>query len=110
MAQRLLGGVKELNQVLSSQAGDGGQEQDFEQGSIASSFVLNSEKSKAMESEPPADGEKETIFDMICSKKIPAEVVFEDELCLAFRDVSPQAKEHVLLIPKTEHKKGLSQL
>jgi histidine triad (HIT) family protein len=41
-----------------------------------------------------------TIFDKIINKEIPADIVYEDERCLAFRDVSPQAPTHVLVIPK----------
>jgi len=41
-----------------------------------------------------------TIFDRILDGSIPASVVYEDEHCLAFRDVSPQAPTHVLVIPK----------
>jgi histidine triad (HIT) family protein len=41
-----------------------------------------------------------SIFQKIIDKEIPAKIVFEDELCLAFHDVSPQAPTHVLLIPK----------
>jgi histidine triad (HIT) family protein len=43
-----------------------------------------------------------TIFKKIIDKEIPADVVFEDEHCLAFRDISPQAPTHILLIPKKE--------
>lgn len=42
----------------------------------------------------------ETIFSKIIRKEIPAEIVYEDDLCLAFRDISPQAPTHVLMIPK----------
>ncbi len=42
----------------------------------------------------------ETIFSKIIRKEIPARVVYEDDLCLAFHDVSPQAPVHVLVIPK----------
>ncbi len=42
----------------------------------------------------------DTIFGMIIRKEIPAKVVYEDEECLAFHDVSPQAPVHVLVIPK----------
>lgn len=42
----------------------------------------------------------DTIFGKIINKEIPADIVYEDELCLAFRDVSPQAPVHILLIPK----------
>jgi len=41
-----------------------------------------------------------TIFQKIIDREIPAEIVFEDDQCLAFRDVSPQAPTHVLVIPK----------
>ena len=54
--------------------------------------------------------EEVTIFDAICAGEIPAEIVYEDDKCLAFRDVNPQAKTHILLIPKTAYKMGLSQL
>jgi len=42
----------------------------------------------------------ETIFSKIISREIPADIVYEDNLCLAFRDVNPQAPVHVLVIPK----------
>lgn len=41
-----------------------------------------------------------TVFSKIINKEIPANVVYEDELCLAFRDVNPQAPTHILVIPK----------
>lgn len=43
-----------------------------------------------------------TIFKRIIDREIPAEIVYEDDLCLAFRDVAPKAPVHVLLIPKQE--------
>ncbi|XP_061195085.1 uncharacterized HIT-like protein Synpcc7942_1390 [Saccostrea echinata] len=42
-----------------------------------------------------------TIFSKIVDKSIPADIIYEDELCLAFRDVSPQAPVHFLVIPKS---------
>lgn len=42
----------------------------------------------------------ETIFSKILRKEIPADIVYEDEHCLAFRDVNPQAPTHVLVIPR----------
>ena len=45
-----------------------------------------------------------TIFKRIIDREIPADVIYEDDLCLAFRDVSPQAPVHVLVIPKQEIK------
>ena len=43
-----------------------------------------------------------TIFGKIISREIPATIVYEDDQCLAFRDISPQAPTHVLLVPKKE--------
>jgi histidine triad (HIT) family protein len=45
---------------------------------------------------------EKTIFKRIIDGEIPAEIVYDDEHCLAFRDVNPQAPTHVLLIPKKE--------
>ena len=45
-----------------------------------------------------------TIFKRIIDREIPADVVYEDDRVLAFRDVSPQAPVHVLVIPKQEIK------
>jgi histidine triad (HIT) family protein len=45
-----------------------------------------------------------TIFKRIIDREIPADIVYEDDQCLAFRDVSPQAPIHVLIIPKKEIK------
>jgi len=42
----------------------------------------------------------ETIFSKIIAREVPADIIHEDERCLAFRDVSPQAPLHVLIIPK----------
>lgn len=41
-----------------------------------------------------------TIFAKIIAKEIPAEIVYEDDRCLAFRDIAAQAPTHVLVIPK----------
>ena len=43
-----------------------------------------------------------TIFQKIINKEIPADIIYEDDLCLAFRDISPQAPTHFLMIPKKE--------
>lgn len=42
----------------------------------------------------------DTIFAQIIDRQIPADIVYEDEACLAFRDVNPQAPVHILVIPK----------
>jgi histidine triad (HIT) family protein len=43
-----------------------------------------------------------TLFGKIIRREIPADIVYEDEHCLAFRDINPQAPTHVLLVPKKE--------
>lgn len=43
-----------------------------------------------------------TIFKKIIDKEIPADVVYEDDLVLAFKDIAPQAPTHILIIPKKE--------
>lgn len=43
-----------------------------------------------------------TIFKRIIDKEIPAKILYEDDLCLAFADVNPQAPTHLLVIPKKE--------
>lgn len=40
------------------------------------------------------------IFQDIIDKKIPADIIYEDDLALAFNDISPQAPIHILVIPK----------
>ncbi|MBW4487178.1 MAG: histidine triad nucleotide-binding protein [Trichocoleus desertorum ATA4-8-CV12] len=44
--------------------------------------------------------ETDTIFGKIIRREIPADIVYEDNLALAFRDVNPQAPVHILVIPK----------
>ncbi|MEM8642331.1 MAG: histidine triad nucleotide-binding protein [Cyanobacteria bacterium P01_G01_bin.54] len=42
----------------------------------------------------------DTIFGKIIRREIPADIVHEDEHCLAFKDIAPQAPTHILVIPK----------
>ncbi|MGK7936817.1 MAG: histidine triad nucleotide-binding protein [Xenococcaceae cyanobacterium] len=42
----------------------------------------------------------DTIFGKIIRREIPADIVYEDDLTLAFKDINPQAPTHVLVIPK----------
>jgi histidine triad (HIT) family protein len=63
---------------------------------------------------------EETIFSKIIRREIPADIVFQDELVTAFRDISPQAPTHILIIPniliptindvKTEHELALGRM
>lgn len=41
-----------------------------------------------------------TLFEKIIAREIPAQIVYEDDLVCAFRDINPQAPTHVLLVPK----------
>jgi len=41
-----------------------------------------------------------TIFEKIIAREIPAKIVHEDDLCICFHDVSPQAPTHLLMVPK----------
>ncbi|MCK5432840.1 MAG: histidine triad nucleotide-binding protein [Gammaproteobacteria bacterium] len=42
----------------------------------------------------------DTLFSKIIQREIPADIVYEDEQCLAFHDINPQAPVHILVIPK----------
>lgn len=41
-----------------------------------------------------------TLFTKIINREIPADIVYEDDLCLAFNDINPQAPMHILIVPK----------
>jgi histidine triad (HIT) family protein len=41
-----------------------------------------------------------TLFQKICDGEIPATIIHEDELCVGFKDISPQAPIHLLLVPR----------
>lgn len=43
---------------------------------------------------------QKTLFSRIIDREIPAEIVHEDEVCVAFRDINPQAPLHVLVVPR----------
>ena len=43
---------------------------------------------------------EKTLFEKICDKELPAEFLHEDDLCIAIRDISPQAPVHILVIPR----------
>lgn len=46
----------------------------------------------------------ETLFERIIAREIPADIVYETDTTLAFRDISPQASTHVLVVPKARHR------
>ena len=43
-----------------------------------------------------------TIFKKIIDKEIPTDILYEDDFCIAFNDINPQAPIHILIIPKKE--------
>ena len=43
---------------------------------------------------------EKTLFEKIRDREIPATIVYEDDACLAFRDISPQAPVHILIVPR----------
>jgi histidine triad (HIT) family protein len=45
---------------------------------------------------------EKTIFKKIIDREIPAEIVYEDDLCMAFKDINPAAPTHLIVIPKRE--------
>ena len=47
----------------------------------------------------------DTLFQKIIDKELPADIVYEDDLCLAFKDINPVAPTHILIIPKKQIEK-----
>jgi len=43
---------------------------------------------------------EKTLFQRIADREIPADIVFEDDLCIAFRDIDPKAPTHILVVPR----------
>ena len=43
---------------------------------------------------------EKTLFEKICSKEIPGDIVYEDDQVVAFRDINPKAPTHVLVVPR----------
>jgi histidine triad (HIT) family protein len=47
----------------------------------------------------------DTIFQKIIDKELPADIIYEDELALVFKDINPVAPTHILIIPKKQIEK-----
>ena len=43
---------------------------------------------------------EKTLFERIIDREIPATIIYEDDQCIAFRDINPQAPTHVLIVPR----------
>ena len=62
----------------------------------------------AKSTDPAINPAAPTFFDKLVAKQIPANIIFEDDKCMAFRDINPQGPVHFLVIPKD--KDGLNRL
>jgi histidine triad (HIT) family protein len=62
----------------------------------------------AASEDPAVNPTAATFFDKITSKEISVDTIYEDDLCMAFRDIAPQGPVHFLVIPKV--KDGLNKL
>jgi histidine triad (HIT) family protein len=51
-----------------------------------------------------------TIFERIVAREIPADIVFENDRVIAFRDIAPQASLHLLVVPKTANYSNVAEL
>ena len=51
-----------------------------------------------------------SIFSRIIAREIPADIVFESDTIIAFRDIAPQAPVHLLVVPKTETYANVAEL
>uniref|UniRef100_A0A182NHC7 HIT domain-containing protein n=1 Tax=Anopheles dirus TaxID=7168 RepID=A0A182NHC7_9DIPT len=68
--------------------------------SLQRSVRFHSQDSGTEKGTKPSVKDADTIFDKIIKKEIPADLIYEDEKCIAFNDISPQAPVHFLVIPK----------
>lgn len=50
------------------------------------------------------DDSAETLFERIIAREVPADIVYETDTTIPFRDISPQAATHVLVVPKTRYR------
>jgi histidine triad (HIT) family protein len=51
-----------------------------------------------------------TVFELIVAREIPAEIVFETDRIIAFRDIAPKAPVHLLVVPKTSDYTNVAEL
>jgi histidine triad (HIT) family protein len=56
------------------------------------------------------DGAEPTIFERIVAREIPADIVFESDNLIAFRDIAPKAPVHLLVVPKTAEYTNVAEL
>lgn len=65
-----------------------------------SSIAFSDEVENARKAAASGAQSEPTIFDKIINKEIPVKLLYEDDKCLAFNDIAPQAPVHFLVIPK----------
>lgn len=65
-------------------------------------FNFCDEETKAKKAAKESREGTDTIFDKIIRKEIPADIIYEDGKCLAFKDVAPKAPVHFLVVPKVK--------
>lgn len=58
----------------------------------------------------PMSSDSPTVFERIVAREIPADVVFESDRLIAFRDVAPQAPVHLLVVPRTAEYANVAEL
>ncbi len=58
----------------------------------------------------PMPSDSPTIFERIVAREIPADIVFESDRLIAFRDIAPQAPLHILVVPKTAEYANVTEL
>lgn len=51
-----------------------------------------------------------TVFERIIARELPADIVFENERMIAFRDIAPKAPVHLLVVPKTAKYRNVTEL
>jgi len=73
-------------------------------------FSTNSNSSSGTSGTLEPDKPMPTIFDRILDKEIPSDTVYEDDLCLAFKDIAPKAPVHILVIPKARDIPRISEV
>ncbi len=61
---------------------------------------MSNEEEKAKAAKAPSSSNEKTIFGKILDKEIPCTFLYEDDRCVAFDDVAPQAPVHFLVIPR----------
>jgi histidine triad (HIT) family protein len=61
-------------------------------------------------SQAPGGSDQPSVFSRIVAREIPADIVFENERVIAFRDVEPKAPVHLLVVPKTERWHDVAEL